>query len=168
MTDRALFPVFTPNAHGEGVVLGKLMNVSVAENFLQLSGLNNFRYIFNYAAVTLGSTYISAKAYERAFGAYVTDNQIIDQPLMGMPGKFGYIVRNVENSDKKWCVIWIERITFAPPPDSAITKASSTTFVTPSITGIAQEDGTGWRKKTFFPTLKEAKDYLKEKAGVED
>lgn len=168
MTDRALFPVFTPNEHGEGVRLGKLMNVSVAERFLQLSALNNFRHIFNYAVVTLGSTYISAKAYEKAFGAYVTENQIIDQPLMGVPGSFGYIVRNVEDGNKKWCVIWIERITFAPPPDSAITKASSTTFVTPSITGIAQEDGTGWRKKTDFATIKEAKKFLKTKAGVED
>lgn len=168
MTDRALFPVFVPNAHGEGVKLGKLMNVSVAESFTQLSALNEYRQIFNYAAVTLGSTHISSKAYEKAFGAYVTENMIIDQPLMGIPGKFGYIKRDVEDGIKKWCVVWIERITFTPPPDSAITKASSTTFVTPSITGMSQENGTGWRKKFFFETLREAKEFLKAKAGVED
>ncbi len=168
MTDRALFPVFTPNAHSEGVILGKLMNVSVAESFTQLSALNEYRLIFNYAAVTLGSTYISAKAYERAFGAYVTENQIIDQPLMGVPGKFGYIKRTVEDGKKKWCVVWIERITFTPPPESAITKASSTTFVTPSITGMSHEDGTGWRKKFFFDSLREAKDFIKKRAGVEE
>ncbi|MBR2867865.1 MAG: hypothetical protein IKB88_02205 [Clostridia bacterium] len=166
MTDRALFPVFAPNTHSGGVKLGKLMNVSVAESFTQLSGLNEYRQVFNYAAVTLGSTYISSKAYEKAFGAYVTKDLIVDQPLMGIPGKFGYIKRDVEDGMKKWCVVWIERITFSPPPDSAITKASSTTFVTPSITGMAHEDGTGWRKKFFFTSLKEAREFLETKAGV--
>lgn len=166
MIDRALFPVFTPNVRGRGVILGKLMNVSVAESFTQLSALNDYRLVFNYAAITLGSTFMSSDVYEKAFGAYVVSGKIIDQPIMGIPGSFGYIVRSVENGSKKWCVVWIEKVTFSPPPDSAITKSQTTTFVTPSITGMAQENGTGWRKKFFFDTLPEAKKYLKEKAGV--
>ncbi len=165
--DRALFPTFKPSQLGIGVVLGKLMNVSVAENFTQLSALNDYRGIFNYAAVTLGSTYFSAQAYYKAFGAYVKDNKIIDQPIMGVPGSFGYIVRTTEDGMKKWCVVWIESVTFMPPPESAITKSSATTFTTPSITGIARENGKGWRKKVFFDTAEEAKSYLKREAGIE-
>ncbi len=175
-TDRAAFPVFAPITerskenkpprYGNGVVIGKLMNVSTAGNYTVCSALARHRHRFEYGIITLGTTEIPLLAASVMFGFELNSNILREKDMSGIPGGFGYIKRERLNGKIKFCVPWIYNITFTPPSDSAITQGATPTFTTPSLTGTAVSEFPAWRDLFYFDTFKEAKDFLKCKAGI--
>lgn len=175
-TDRAAYPVFSPiikasgdkkpPRYGNGVVIGKLMNVSTAASYTVASELAKYKHRFEYAAVTLGTTEIPTLAAIAMFG-YEQNANVLSEPVMtGIAGGFGYIRRERIDGVIKYCVPWIYNVTFTPPSDSAITKGATATFTTPSVTGTAVSEFPKWRELFYFETFSEAKAFLNCKAGI--
>lgn len=175
-TDRAAYPVFAPildefqsckaPRYGNGIVIGKLMNVSTAPNYTICSALARYKHRFEYAIVTLGTTEIPTAAAVTMFGYKLNANILTDPIMAGISGGFGYIKRERMDGKIKYCVPWIYNVTFTPPSDSAITKGETVTFTTPSLTGTALSETPSWRELFYFDSFKEAKAFLKCKAGI--
>lgn len=173
MIFKASHLVFSPFAvdcknYAGGVKIGTMMNVSVAETFRELGALSRGKAVFQNAAISIGTRHVPIKAYEKMFGCEIINNVIIDPPTVGVPGGFGYITEEFdERGETVFCVTWIRRCTFIPPPQSAVSAGSgSVTITTFAINGTAYRPASGkWREREFFETADEAIERLSRKAG---
>ncbi len=170
----ALFPVFAPIAtefvddehpttYGAGAVVGKLMSVSVSPNFTQAGRLGKYALVFDNASIALNTTALPADASAAMFGDFAALEQ-------GVPGGFGYAEGVMDSGAVTYAVHWLRKVVFTPPPESAVSiNGTTVSFSTPSIVGVAWDDGSEqWRDDpATFATAAAAIDYLKTKAGID-
>ena len=176
-TFRAAYPVFAPLnfdnetnepiGYGNGVVIGRLMNVSTTDTYQIGTALSNFKHRFDSSAISLGTSEIGIDAAIKMFGFKKDGNHLTAPMMSGIPGGFGYIKGEIIKGKVGFAVEFHRFIVFTPPSRSAVTQGNSVNFTTPSITGYGLSLDGSPDDTYYFDTFAEALTYLKGLAKIE-
>lgn len=165
-----------------GKAVGKLMNVRVEQNRSNVKaygddGVAEDISTFNYATVTLDSTFVPqtceavmfGNTYEAATSGTpgsperITDKEDDDGKYTG----FGFVYCDRQNGADVYRLYWLFKVKWVNPNDDFTTKKENIEFKNPQITGNAYAGPDGkWRKRETYGTASAALDALKTLAKV--
>jgi len=165
-----------------GKTIGKLMAVKVDQNRSNIKaygddGVAEDMSTFNYATVTLDSTFVPAPCETLMFGntyaaattgATPTPEEITDkEDDDGKYTGFGFVYCDRQNGADVYRLYWLYKVKWTNPNDDFTTKKENIEFKNPSITGTAYAGPDGkWRLRQTYGTASAATAALKTLAKV--
>lgn len=163
------------NTYSEGFVCGKAIQVEISPQYAEGSLYGDDMMAetdkeFKYADVTLNTTTMPIQAHNLMFGHTVSE----DKKQVKYKGKdaanyvgMGFYVTEVVDSVRKYVAIWMHKVKFSENAETFKTKGDNIEYQTPSLAGKAMTtDEDDWKETEVFDTMREANEWLKEKAGL--